>query len=231
MDCFAAHGRRALRDVCETCPGFRCAPPGLNTDSNFKQQRDLRHGFAISPRVSREVWPARSALLLIGGRRECRAPDAPDSRVCNVIGRTHTRWSGHTGITRHFPRNGFNGLLRTLPGDRAFLSPSPRETWLVRARLGRPAFARLDAGVEASGPHDFTVRGRLAPEPSTGVVPIRRSPGEGVLSIVRQRALSSLTGNRPAIRRAPDAAASTASRPNVRDDGQRPSLGTGRGES
>src|SRR5664280_3241786 len=124
MDCFAAHGRRALRDVCETCPGFRCAPPGLNTDSNFKQQRDLRHGFAISPRVSREVWPARSALLLIGGRRECRAPDAPDSRVCNVIGRTHTRWSGHTGITRHSPRNGFNGLLRTLPGDRAFLSPS-----------------------------------------------------------------------------------------------------------
>ena len=33
---------------------------------------------------------------------------------------------------------------------------------------------------------------------------------------------------RPAIRHAPDAAASTASRPNVRDDGQRPSFGTGR---
>ena len=86
------------------------------------------------------------------------------------------------------------------------------------------AFARLDAGVEASGPHDFTVRGRLAPKRSTGVVPIRRSPGEGVFGIVRQRALSSLTGKaRPATFRAPDAAASTASRPNVRDDGQRPS--------
>jgi hypothetical protein len=34
---------------------------------------------------------------------------------------------------------------------------------------------------------------------------------------------------RPATFRAPDAAASTASRPNVRDDGQRPSPGTGRG--
>ena len=34
-------------------------------------------------------------------------------------------------------------------------------------------------------------------------------------------------GNRPAIAIAPDAAASTASRPNVRDDGQRPSFGTG----
>src|ERR1700724_3330672 len=31
---------------------------------------------------------------------------------------------GHTGFTRHSPRNGFNGLYRALPGDRAFLSPS-----------------------------------------------------------------------------------------------------------
>jgi hypothetical protein len=29
-------------------------------------------------------------------------------------------------------RNGFNGLLRALPGDRAFLSPSPRGYWHVR---------------------------------------------------------------------------------------------------
>jgi hypothetical protein len=34
--------------------------------------------------------------------------------------------------------------------------------------------------------------------------------------------------SRPAILFAPDAAASTASHPNVRDDGQRPSSGTGR---
>ena len=40
------------------------------------------HNFAISPRVSREFCQVRSALL-IRGRRECRAPDAPDSRVCN----------------------------------------------------------------------------------------------------------------------------------------------------
>ena len=32
---------------------------------------------------------------------------------------------GHTEDTRHSPRNGFNGFLRDLPGDRAFLSPSP----------------------------------------------------------------------------------------------------------
>jgi hypothetical protein len=30
-------------------------------------------------------------------------------------------------ITRHSPRNGFNKLLRALPGDRACLSPSPAD--------------------------------------------------------------------------------------------------------
>src|SRR5215213_702878 len=44
-------------------------------------------------------------------------------------------------------RNGFNGFLRDLPGDRAFLSPSPAV-----------CLRKLDASVEASGPHDFAVR-------------------------------------------------------------------------
>ena len=49
--------------------------------------------------------------------------------------------------TRSLPaRNGFNGFLRALLGDRALLSPSSRVT------------AKLDASVEASGPHDFAVR-------------------------------------------------------------------------
>jgi hypothetical protein len=32
---------------------------------------------------------------------------------------------GHTGNTQHSPRNGFSGLYRALPGDRALLPPSP----------------------------------------------------------------------------------------------------------
>ena len=36
---------------------------------------------------------------------------------------TRVSHHGHTGIARHSPRNGFNGFLRALPGDRA-LSPS-----------------------------------------------------------------------------------------------------------
>jgi hypothetical protein len=71
--------------------------------------------------------------------------------------------------------------------------------------------ARLDAGVEASGPHDFTVR----------------------ISAVRQLAVECSQMHkctRPAITCMPNAAASTASRSNVRDDGQRPSLGAGRAQ-
>ncbi len=110
-----------------------------------------KHDFAISPRVSREVWPARSALL-IRGRRECRAPDAPDSRVCD--GR---KQRAHALVRSHrnhpaFPAQWFYGLCRTLPGDRAFLSPSPAEI----------ASRKLDASVEASGPHDFAVRTQSA---------------------------------------------------------------------
>jgi hypothetical protein len=60
---------------------------------------------------------------------------------------------------------------------------------------------------------------------STGLVPIRRSPGEGGFSIVRLRAAWGSQILRPALPApcTPDAAASTASHPNVRDDGQRPS--------
>jgi hypothetical protein len=54
----------------------------------------------------------------------------------------------------------------------------------------------------------------------------RRGINEDGSSFVRLRAVRSLTGKtRPAITCAPNAAASTASHPNVRDDGQRPSSG------
>jgi hypothetical protein len=60
------------------------------------------------------------------GRRECRAPDAPDSRVCE--GRKR---KAHALVRSHrnhpaFPAQWFYGLFRALPGDRAFLPPSFR---------------------------------------------------------------------------------------------------------
>src|SRR5579863_442980 len=40
--------------------------------------------------------------------------------------------TGPDGFNRHSLRNGFNGLLRDLPGDRAFLSPSPPRSLLLK---------------------------------------------------------------------------------------------------
>jgi hypothetical protein len=83
------------------------------------------------------------------GRRECRVRAAPIASCAKV---ESTRVSRHTyaASRRHSPRNGFNGFLRALPGDRALLSPSP-------ARRGT-RLRRLDASVGASEPHDFAVR-------------------------------------------------------------------------
>jgi hypothetical protein len=63
--------------------------------------------------------------------REQRAQGKPGARrtrslACEIKQaheRSHHRF---TGFTRPSLRNGFNGFLRALPGDRAFLSPSPR---------------------------------------------------------------------------------------------------------
>ena len=38
----------------------------------------------------------------------------------------------YTEINRHSPRDGFNGFLRGLPGDRAFLSPSSLRSSLLK---------------------------------------------------------------------------------------------------
>ena len=81
--------------------------------------------------------PSASRLLKIRGRsatprgsRECRALGAPAASCAKKS--TRVRNHGHAGITRHSPRNGFNGFLRALPGDRAFLSPSSPRSLLLK---------------------------------------------------------------------------------------------------
>ncbi len=60
------------------------------------------------------------------GRRECRvffAPVAPRAKIESTqISSLQVRRT-----FRHSLRDGFNGFLRARPGDRAFLSPSPRD--------------------------------------------------------------------------------------------------------
>jgi hypothetical protein len=71
---------------------------------------------------------------------------APAASRAKIKKHTSVVTARSTGITRPSLHNGFNSLLRALPGDRACLSPS----------LAEPC--KLDAGVEASGPHDLAVR-------------------------------------------------------------------------
>jgi hypothetical protein len=105
--------------------------------------------------------------------------------LCVVITRvSHHGYTGSPGIPA---RNGFNGFLRALPGDRAFLSPSPANTSVSGPTGPTSLFANLNASVEASGPHDFAVRRkrfrqRRCQRPSHPVptfVTIAKRPSEG----------------------------------------------------
>jgi len=81
------------------------------------------------------------------GRGDCRAPSAPAGSCAWVVVEWHTSRTGPPESPGIPARNGLR-LLRALPGDRAFLSPSSAEI----------ASRELDASVEASGPHDLAVR-------------------------------------------------------------------------
>src|SRR6478672_4511188 len=118
------------------------------THSTFKQCLPSSHAFAIPPPVSREVLPF-VPLSEIRGRRECRTLDA--SAAARGVKNTRVSHHGHTEIIRHSPRNGFNGFLRALPGDRALLPPSPA---LLLADL-TPASGRQDHTTSPSASAPF----------------------------------------------------------------------------
>jgi hypothetical protein len=141
---------RAIRERSSTGPGFRFAPPGLQIDFRKADTFPRSRGTGC-PRFAIKFPPSRYR-----GRRECRAPDAPRGLVCNNSVRCAHEHTGHTGITRHSPRNGLR-LIRVLPGDRAFLPPSS---------------ARLSANLTpASGSQDHTT------SPSAGKrCRLKRSP-------------------------------------------------------
>jgi hypothetical protein len=88
----------------------------------------------------------------------------PQPRVRNKKAheRSHHRF---TGFTRPSLRNGFNGLFRALPGDRALLPPSSRGS----------TPAKLDPSVGGTGPHDFAVRISML-RPRTPIRPSHPAP-------------------------------------------------------
>src|ERR1700724_4004681 len=79
------------------------------TDSNFERHCSFRQNFTISPHVLREVC-SNVPPSEIRGRRECRAPDAPAAARVVVVN-TRVSHHGHTGTTRHSPRNGFQAYF------------------------------------------------------------------------------------------------------------------------
>jgi hypothetical protein len=131
----------------------------------------------------------------LGEQRAQGKPGADCTR-----GRAHKkRTSGPQVQPDHsgFPRTMVYGLLRALPGDRAFLPPSLRGLMIYL----EPGWAghistKLDASVGASGPHDFTVRARLA-KGLAGPRTIRPVSSKTVSSAVRPHAGRSLTEDPP----------------------------------
>jgi hypothetical protein len=98
--------------------------------------------------------------LLDRGRGERRMPVAP-AASCALVVVESTRVTTSTPESPGVPaRNGFNGLLRALPGDRACLPPSPADMSCL-SPVGPTQLRELDASVGASGPHDFAVRSSI----------------------------------------------------------------------
>ena len=105
-----------------------------------------KHSFAISPHDPREFCCEPFAL------RDQRARGMPGarsarSRACSVVTRALVT-TVTPGITRHSPRNGLT----------VSFALSPVIGLSCHRHLAEMDSAKLDAGVEASGPHDFTVR-------------------------------------------------------------------------
>jgi hypothetical protein len=98
----------------------------------------IKRAFAFSRRDAPELcWNSPPNK----GRGECRVPVAP-AAACAVVVSTrvsHRRSPGSPGIPA---RDGVNGFLRALPGDRACLPPSPARSLLL-ANL-TPASGRQD---------------------------------------------------------------------------------------
>ena len=101
--------------------GPRRMGPGLRRDDDVHSRSATRPKFCKKPSL-----PPKHR-----GRRESRVSDAPAAARVVVV---NTRVSHHefTGNIRLSPRNGFNGLFRALPGDRALLPPSPLRSLLLK---------------------------------------------------------------------------------------------------
>ena len=113
-------------------------------------------------------------LLNRRGRRECRMLAAPMARQQKKKLAADT--TGSAGTIRHSLRDGFNGVLRALPGNRAFLLPSPA-AFVTPARL-TPASGCQDHTTSPSASAPFVRTSDRARRQS-----VHRSPASRVVTI------------------------------------------------
>ena len=99
-------------------PGSRCARPGMTTEGIWHTHTPPHSRDAIRPSLCKFV-----RTLQIRGRREDRVHAAPAVSCANCT-KKRTRAYRFSGGIPAFPAQWFYGLLRALPGDRAFLPPS-----------------------------------------------------------------------------------------------------------
>ena len=79
------------------------------------------------------------------GARNAGCALHPRSRVQSCAKENAHEHTGSAEALRHSLRNGFTAYNALSPENRALLSPSPANSWRIRARSGRLAFRRLDA--------------------------------------------------------------------------------------
>src|SRR5713226_9519891 len=186
-------------------PGSRCACPGRRgvccASSQFDfQTASSKRAFATSRRDAPELCIYLSPP---GGRGECRVPAAPAASCALCIGKKHTSNNEYTGTPGIPARNGFNGLCRALPGDRALLPPSSRGYLACPHPVGPTCLPQNLT--PASGRQDHTI----LPSAATSLVSALFDRSQVFRLALRSH-------------RAKNAAASTASRPYVRDDRETP---------
>src|SRR5260221_4097518 len=129
-----------FRATTQACGYVSRRSPGRRRGRIFKM-----HVRILATRCARGL--RELSRLEIRGRRECRvhaAPAVSRAKLCKKNAHEHT---GSAEAIRHSLRNGFT----------AYIALSPAIGLSCHRRL-RCCHRKLDAGVEASGPHDFAVR-------------------------------------------------------------------------
>jgi hypothetical protein len=78
---------------------------------------------------------------------------------------------------RHSPRNGFNGFLRALPGDRAFLPPSSLRSVLLKNLMPASGHQDHTTSPSASAPFVKSASASTASRPAAVTIACRPSVG------------------------------------------------------